>query len=109
MREFELEWVVLIIFWIWSTVLKVAEKDVAARINFTFSSNDRSVVFSSSYVNVLVALFDPVEIIADFVEMIDVLIAAHSRREHKLPVLTTEPKSVIFSQDESEEFPMDNF
>ena len=109
MREFELEWVVLIIFWIWSTVLKVAEKDVAARINFTFSSNDRSVVFSSSYVNVLVALFDPVEIIADFVEMIDVLIAAHSRCEHKLPVLTTEPKSVIFSQDESEEFPMDNF
>ena len=105
----ELKWIILVTLSVVATITKVSVEDVTTGIDFAVFRGHSSVMLASCYIDADVAVLETEEVVLNFKEVVDVIVSAHSGREHVFSVLTIEPDPVILRQNDSKELPMDDF
>lgn len=86
----------------------MAPIDVATSIHLAILRRYDDVMLTSTNINDVVAVLKSKEVVLDLMKVVDMVIPAHARTEHVLPVLTIEPDPVVMRQDDSEEFTVNN-
>ena len=79
----------------------------AARIQFAIAGDYCDELFAGAHVNYFLALIQPPQILPNLMQVLYVLISILLLPEHEFLRLASEPQSIIPSQDDSAELPMD--